>query len=364
MKKVICLCLVLCLAAALFSGCSNKAAEGSPQVSASAAPSGSAEPAGDGKMRLVTDQVSVPVEAPADTRVMYAAPSLSDEFQIVVSDLLEANFTEGGYQYESVSAENDAVKQIEQIENAAAQGIDLIIVWPVTGEAISDACQRAMDDGTMIFSFVNNSVNWNCHRTVDVEYSATVQAEMGLEWIDEHFGKDAPEGSVNAVVISVNSDEHQSIRFRTLGEVIAADPRVNLLESVECQDDAADGQAKAENLLQKYPDTEINLWLVGAGASCTGVNAAIMAENSGVDYLEDCCIVGNNLTDEFAGYLALAEENKSVVRALAATGGSIVNNTRGIYEQSVRMLSGEEYDAYFPVGVDKVYFSNLADYGY
>lgn len=355
MKKLIALLMILCMVTGLFAGCGKT--EGEEADAPISSGNVSQEPGES------LDETKEP-KAPEDTKVMFAAPSLADAFQLTIEGLLRERFEEGGYQFESVSAELDAIKQIEQIENAAVQGFDLVIVWPVTGEAIADACQRAMDEGVLIFSFVNNSVNWNSHRTVDVEYSATMQAEMGSEWIDEHFGEDAPAGSVNCVVMSPSGDEHQATRLRILGEVIAQDPRVNLLESVDTLDDTADGQAKAENLLQKYPDTQIHLWLVGASAAATGVNAAIMAENSGVDYLEDCCLIANTLTDEFAEYLRMAENNESVIRALAATGGSVVNNVQGIYEQSQRMLNGEEYEPYFPVGVDKVYASNLADFGY
>ena len=113
-----------------------------------------------------------------------------------------------------------------------------------------------------------------------------------------------------------------------------------------------------------YAGTEIHLWVVNDSTQAIGVNAAIMAENSGVENLDDVAVCSNALDDTFAGLLRASTTNESVFRVAAASGGNLQLNINEIITQCDKLLKGEEVPAFSPVNVDMVTPDNLADYGY
>lgn len=354
MKKLLCILLALTLVCAFFTGCKNDtepepsdsvAPSDSPQPSDSAAPSDEPEAGGDAK------------------RVLGMFMTLTDTHWQMMSDMLSERFEALGYVYDDISGENDPLKQIEQIENAVVQGYDLIVIIPVTGEAVADACQAAMDAGVFVYSFINDTVNNNVYRTVDAEYSGTVLMQYAAEWILEKF-PDAEEGSINTVLMGQDISSQTIARWEAVQAKAKEYPQLNVIEAVTVEESVADGQAKAENVLTMHPDKEIYLWVVASSSACIGVNAAIMAENSGVDYVDKVCLAGDVINEEFAALLTASQNNESVLRLCAANGGRLDVNLQGIVDECDRLLKGEEVEAFSPVNVDLVTPENLADFGY
>lgn len=343
---------ILLLAFALLltaAACGEKAAESpvpgesqSPEV-----PQESGTPAAEGEAK----------------RVLFSCMSLSDSTFIFLDNLLRQNFEGGGYVYDAVSAEMDPVKQIEQIENASVQGYDLVVVIPVNGEALTDACRRAMDDGTLIFAFIFDTIARNCYRTTDPVIISETAVELAMDWVNQTF-PDAEDGSVNCVVMGNDADQTSKTQHDAGYEAALRYPQLHVIENITCEGSILDGQARAENILTTYPDTEIHLWIVTDAAQALGVNAAVMAEHSGVDYIERVCVTGSALSDETVGIMKLSQTDEGVIRVCAAPGGKADDNIRGLYEQAVKMLNGEPYDELCPVQVDKVWPEDLASYGY
>ncbi len=353
MKKLLCILLVLVMACALFSGCKKDDAKPSAEPSDSSQSSVS-----------VTPEESSPSADPATgKKVLGMFMTLTDTHWQMMSDMLRERFEALGYSYDDVSGENDPLKQIEQIENAVVQGYDLIMLIPVTGEAVADACQAAMDAGVYVYSFINDSVNNNVYRTVDAEYSGSVLMQYAAEWILDRF-PDAEDGSINTVLMGQDISSQTIARWEAVQAKAKEYPQLNVIEAVTVEESVADGQAKAENILTMHPDTVINLWVVASSSACVGVNAAIMAENSGVDYKEDVCLAGDVINEEFAGLLKASKTNDAVLRLCAANGGRLDVNLQGIVDECDRLLKGEQVEAFSPVNVDLVTPDNLADFGY
>lgn len=344
MKKSLSILLALILIIVVFAGC------------------GKTDPDTDSN---VTPNSSENVESPDSDaqRVLFACSNLSDTFFLSIDEMMRANFEGGGYIYESVSAEMDPIKQIEQIENANAQGYDLVVIIPVTGEAVTDACQRAMDEGTLIFSFIFDTIARNSYRTTDPVVIANTAVDMTVEWADKKF-PNATEGSINCVIIGNDQDPTGKAMHDACTAKVAEHPQFNVLENNNCEGTTLEGQAMAENILTSHPETKINIWFVTDTSIGIGVNSAIMAENSGVDYKDEVCVMGTGLSDEVAGLMKLSLTDESVIRLSAAPGGDPQKNLRGLYEQAVLMLSGEPYEALCPVNVDEAWPENLSDFGY
>ncbi len=356
MKKLLCILLALVMVCAVFAGCAkNDDADVSAEPSDSAAPSDSAEP---------SNEPSDNASGHEGKKVLGIMMSLQDPTWVYLNGIFERQFTEAGFEYTAVSGENDPLVQIEQIENAVVQGYDEILVIPVTGEAIADACQRAMDDGVFVYSFINDSVNHDIYRTVDAAYSGEVAVQYGVEeWALKHF-PDAADGSINTVLMGNDADAHTKARYEAAIAKLAEYPQLNVIETRSVEPSATEGQAAAENILTMNPGIEINLWIVLDSSQATGVNAAIMADNSGVKNLDDVCMVSNALNEEAAGQLKLSVTNESVYRICAASGGDTEKNVAEIVAGSAAYFDGEPYDEFSPVNVDLVTPDNVADFGF
>ena len=227
LKTLLALLLVFVLAFSL-AGCGKKddAPEENVKPSENVQPSDSEVPEKEPEQDNAEDK--------EPQRVLFSCMSLSDSTFIFLDNLLRENFEGGGYVYDSISAEMDPVLQIEQIENAAVQGYDLVVVIPVNGEAVSDACQRAMDQGTLIFSFIFDTIARNSYRTTDETIIARTAVELAMEWAERTF-PNAADGSINCVVMGQDNDEVSKRQHDTAYEVALEYPQLNVIENVACE---------------------------------------------------------------------------------------------------------------------------------
>ncbi len=147
-----------------------------------------------------------PTDRQEKKRVLSCTVSLEGGLSIF-DELLRPAVEEYGYAYDCISCDGDAVKQIEQVENGVAQGYDLIFLYAVTGEALSDACAHAMDAGVYVYTFLNDTVNHDVLFCDDPVANGRLLGEMSLQWVSETF-PDAQPGSVNAAILGCSNDSY------------------------------------------------------------------------------------------------------------------------------------------------------------
>ncbi|NCB62573.1 MAG: LacI family transcriptional regulator [Clostridia bacterium] len=135
MKKLLALAMSLALTLTLFAGCTSPAAKTTP------APAGSGTPA------------SAPVEPSKEThKIGVVIPSGDHGFtgESVAQAKLEAELLMQQYEGLEVIVKDgiDASAQITSIENMLNSGdMDLIMLWPMEGEALRSAAQTIIDAG-------------------------------------------------------------------------------------------------------------------------------------------------------------------------------------------------------------------------
>ncbi len=352
MKKTLCILLSLVLVLALFSACGKQ-----PETAESPSPEASDTPS-------ETPETSTPPDESDPKRVLAIWMTLSDTAWQVMDEMLGGFFKdEGGYVYDSLSSEGDPVLQIEQVENAAVQGYDLIFLVAISGEAVADACQRAMDDGVYVYAFINNPINCNVYHTIDHKMSGEMHVNAAVEWALEKW-PDAGEGEINTVLIGQDFNETNKIAWAAMQETAAKYPQLNIVDAITIEESMSEGQSKAENVLTMHPNIEINLWIVGTASGLLGVNAAVMAENSGVHDINNVGIVGNVLNTEVAGLLAASPENGSAVRLCTVNGGRLDRNLHDMYVECDMLLRGEHVDPDSPAVVEIVTPETLSEFGY
>lgn len=326
MKKKLIMMLTLMLIVVLMLTLAGCGETKTPENSGVSSPS-------DGQNSVEGDEVK---------RVIYCASSLDGGFSIF-DELLRPAVEAYGYHYDVVSCENDAIKQIEQVENAVTQGYDLIFIMPIQGEALADACRHAMDAGVLVYTFLFDTTYYDVLLCDDPVQIGSTMGEMALEWVTRTF-PDAEDGSVNCAILGLSNTEYNLTLSNAIRDVIYADARINVLEDYDIEPTAAAAQAAAENVMTMHPDKQINLWL-GSGIVVDGINAAVTAENSGAGDLSRVgAIMNNALNDEYINKLRLSEENKTIYRGILSTGGKLEDTMADIAGDIDALLRGEKLD--------------------
>ncbi len=82
--------------------------------------------------------------------------------------------------YIMTNANSDQTKQISDIEDLITQGVDAIIVTAITGEALNDVLEEAMDEGILVFNCDNPATCEVTSRIVVSDYDFGYEAG---EWL-------------------------------------------------------------------------------------------------------------------------------------------------------------------------------------
>lgn len=136
-KKFLALLLAGALALAALTGCSSgeTAEEGSG--------AGTEEGAEDGGYRIALVQ-----------------QHQTNAFQIAVTEGAQAKADELGVELNILSADQDAAKQISQIEQCVSEGYDAILFEPVDPDGLRDAAKAAADAGVIMINIVSACTDW------------------------------------------------------------------------------------------------------------------------------------------------------------------------------------------------------------
>lgn len=353
MKKISSLFMVLLLLTALLAGCKQEVKEETTDIDASAEVNETTQ---------VTEapvQEEVIVKAPEDTLICLSLQSTQNDFMAMVVSELTKKFEGGGYQFEYAAAEGSAQRQIEQIENFITMGADEIIVMAVEPTSLTDVCQKAIDQGVVIFAFTQNTGAYTTYVGADEEKVGQSIVNLASKWVDETF-PDAAEGSVNAVVFSYSGTPEAVKRSNALQNIAEMNKKVKITNSIDLDNTTVAAQEAAENLAQTDPDT--NLIICYNGGMAIGVNSYAMSPGSIVKDKSKFGVFGSELTAEITSLIEMSATDESILRGTAQLGGGITVVFGKIYDNSVKILNGEEYivDDYVPV--DEIDVDNIADF--
>lgn len=216
LKKVLTLTLALALSAAMLSGCGG----------------GSSDDGGGG-------------DAKDAKKVALFMSHMSNAFTIELSDAVKAQATKEGFECVVNDASKDAAKQINQIETAVTQGVDAIIIEPVSVDGIIPAVKTARDAGIPVV-IVNQQLSdptaANCY--VGVSNADGGEMEM-TRAVEDLQGK----GSVALLLGPMGSDA-QIGRSEGYKRVLDKNPDVKVVFENSAEWDTDKALKLTENWLQ------------------------------------------------------------------------------------------------------------------
>ena len=321
MKKFLSLLLTFALALTVLAACGKTtdapAADEGKQTEAPAADNGAeteapaANDAASGEYDMSKAQ---------GKKVGFTVPTLASDFINYLTQAAVDAFAEIGVECQVDSCDGDVTKQIEQIENYVAMGMDAIIAFPINGDALGVAVKNAVDAGVPVFGFAMEIPNVTSEMiSAEETVMGAACGDMASEWIDKTF-PDAEDGSVVVYALRGSTQPEIVVRSDSMVEAIKKNPKVTVIEEEsENQDDQNVARRMTENQFNANPD--INVIITCNAESGLGANSFIMSPDSPVKDLDHFAIFMVDETTEVDEKIKASITNESAIRGTISMGG-------------------------------------------
>jgi len=176
--------------------------------------------------------------------------------------------TNGG-SFSYVGCDNNASKQISQIENFVAAGVDIIMVHPADDNAINSALKN-VPDNIKVFVYDSDLENGDVRFLLDNYDAGKLIGKMAAEWINEKLGGKAEVAIINWPQLEILLERENGIRdslaaIAPKAKVVAAAPALTPANAITA----------VETMLQAHPNIQIVCSIGGGGAA--GANEAFKA---------------------------------------------------------------------------------------
>ena len=293
------------------------------------------------------DSSNAPVEEPAEKgayKIALIQQHQTNAFQIAVTEGAEAKAKELGVELNILSADQDAAKQISQIEQCVSEGYDAILFEPVDPDGLRDAAKAAADKGVIMINVVSVCTDWENAGISAISCGNNVKAgENEMQHVADLLG-----GKGNVAFLTGPSAVTDALdRLEGYRNILAKYPDIKeVVAPADCEWDTAKAQATVESWLSAYELDAIvcenDGMAVGAG-NAAGANSGIII--TGVDGTPD-------------GYEAI--EDGRMTGTVAQDGGIMA---AGGLEAAVTLLNGGTLETNVIIA-DSVWIdaSNVADY--
>lgn len=246
MKKIIALLLVVVMCAALFAGCGEKPADNGGEK-------------GGYKIALCNFSLGETWRYQMQAEWWQAADALKE--QGVISEWYETN------------AEGEASKQVADMQDLIAKGVDGILIAPVNATACNDVISEAMAAGIKVVVF-NSGVDPSF-----TDYTAYVyQDNFDFGVINAQFVVDAlgEEGGKVIALQGVAGNEINATRWAGAKSVFDKNPQIEIIAEANGNWDYADGKAATEALLSAHPEIDA-VWSQGGAMTQGAIDAFVAA---------------------------------------------------------------------------------------
>ena len=277
-------------------------------------------------------------------KIALIAQHQTNAFQIAIAEAAEAKAEELGVDLTILSADQDAVTQISQIEQCVSEGYDAILFEPVDQDGLVDAAKSASEAGVVVINIVSACTDWENNGIAAVSYGDNVKAgEVEMQQVADLLG-----GKGNIAILTGPSGDSGGLqRMEGYENILANYPdMVQVVSPADCQWDTAQAQATVESWLSAYDLDAIvcqnDGMAVGAG-NAAGANSGIII--TGVDGTPD-------------GFEAIKDGR--MTGTVSQNGGAMAENA---LEAAVTLLDGGTLETN-EIITDSTWIdaSNVADY--
>lgn len=309
------------------------------------------------KKFLMTTALVASINAAAQAENIGVSMALFDDNFLTVlrNGMLEYAGSLDGVSLQIEDAQNDVGKQLNQIQNFLASGVDAIIVNPVDTDATVAMSQAAANAGIPLVYVNREPVNVDtlpdnqAFVASDEKESGTLQTREICRLLQEG-GKG--EGAKAVVMMGELSNQAARMRTQDIHDVIATD-ECSFIEVVEEQT-AMWSRTQGTDLMTNWLSAGIEFDAVIANNDEMAIGAIQALKTSGIAM--DAVIVGG--IDATADALAAMEAGDLDVTVFQNAAGQ----GQGAVDVALKLARGEETEQRVYVPFELVIPANLADY--
>lgn len=292
-RKLLGALLSVAMVASLLAGCGSK-----PAASDNAGDNAQAEaPADNSNDAAPADNADA--EAPADTtsaggKIGISMPTQSLERWNRDGAYLDEQFKAAGFETILTFSDNDSGRQVNDIQNMLADGVNLLIVAAIDGEALNTAMNEAAEANVPVISYdrliLNDAVSYY------VSFDNYTVGKLQGEFIKNTLDLDnAGDNKVYNMEITAGDPADNNAGYFYNGAVDVLKPYIDAgtLKVVSGQidfDKVATAQwntdtalERAQNVLSSYyaDGTQLDVWLCSNDSTALGVAQAITSDYAG-----------------------------------------------------------------------------------
>lgn len=260
--------------------------------------------------------------------VGYSIPDTTNPFLGWLTTAVQEHAEADGLSVQVADANNNPVKQLEQIENFIAMNAKVIAIMPIDPNNVQSVIKRAREKGikvlvagtdTGVYDVMMNMDQYNCGEQI---------SEMAIDWMIDTFSSDGtaaglPAGNEKKKVIVMKCTETLDMTNRSNGilDKIEEWGYVDVITATAEARTTAAAAAVMENMWQQNSDAAAVLCYNADGA--LGVNEYIMGQ-PGIDKSRFGVFAGD-WSPPIQEVLDLSKENKSVFRGTMQIVGPKLN---------------------------------------
>ncbi|WP_199425830.1 multiple monosaccharide ABC transporter substrate-binding protein [Thermaerobacillus caldiproteolyticus] len=218
-------------------------------------------------------------------------PTKSSERWISDGKNMEKEFKKLGYKTDLQYAEDVVENQVSQIENMITKGVNVLVIAPIDGEALTDVLEKAHKQGIKVISYdrlIRNSKYVDYYATFDNFKVGVLQGS----YIVEKLGLKEGKGPFNIELFAGSPDDNNAYFFFNgamsvlkpyidSGKLVVRSGQTKFDQVATLRWDGATAQARMDNLLSAHYTTE----RVDAVLSpYDGISIGIISSLKGVGY--------------------------------------------------------------------------------
>ena len=226
-----------------------------------------------------------------------------------------------------VSCESTAIKQITQIENFAASGVEVLIVHPADPVGVEFALKEAREAGVKVIAWDDNLKSADLAWLIDNHQLGYLIGEEAAKWINEKLGGTAAVAILNYPQLPIllqrgNGIREAIIKLAPKAKIVAETSAINPTEGI----------AKMETIFHANPKVKV-VCCIGGGGS-VGANEAAKAAGKITDNF------GIFAADATQPELSAIKNNEGVRMSVTITGNN-KEIAETIWQMIQKLKSGE-----------------------
>ncbi|MBX0356911.1 ribose ABC transporter substrate-binding protein RbsB [Halobacillus sp. Nhm2S1] len=185
---------------------------------------------------------------PDDIKIGLSVSTLNNPFFVSMKEGVENEAAAQGMEVVVVDAQNDAAKQINDVEDLIQQGVDVLLINPTDSSAISTAVQSANSLGIPVVTLDRSAEKGEVATLVSSDNEKG--GEMAGEYLVEQLGEGAKVAELEGVPGA------SATRERGAGFHNIADEQLDVVAKQTANFDRTEGLTTMENIIQGNPDIE------------------------------------------------------------------------------------------------------------